>query len=96
MASRSAPFRLTSSVPICVRFVNKDVQLAFKIGDQGARVKIKNWEDVGLVRQSGTIPSDLGGKQVYRFVVADARVERIISRRLDEVVGVELLEIDPE
>jgi hypothetical protein len=71
-------------------FVNKDVQSAFKIGDQGARVKIKSWEDVGLVRQSGTVPSELGGKQVYRFVVADARVERIIVGRLSEAVGVEL------
>ena len=68
-------------------FVNKDVQSAFKIGDQGARVKIKSWEDVGLVRQSGTIPSELGGKQVYRFVVADARVERIIVGKLSDVVG---------
>lgn len=68
-------------------FVNKDVQTAFKIGDQGARVKIKNWEDAGLVRQSGTAPSDSGGKPANRYVVADARVERIILRKLDEVVG---------
>jgi hypothetical protein len=68
-------------------FVNKDVQSAFKIGNQGARVKIKNWEDAGLVRQSGTMPSELGGKQVYRFVISDARVERIIARKLDEIVG---------
>lgn len=70
-------------------FVNKDVQSAFKIGDQSARVKIKNWEDVGLVRQSGTQApaSELGGQPAYRFVVADARVERIIERKLVETVG---------
>ena len=73
-------------------FVNKDVQSAFKIGDQGARVKINSWQDAGLVRQSGTAPSELGGKPVYRFTIADARVERIIDRKLDEVVGAELEE----
>ncbi|MER9860640.1 hypothetical protein [Mesorhizobium sp. M0185] len=71
-------------------FVNKDVQSAFKIGDQGARVKIASWEDAGLVRQSGTLPSELGGKPVYRFIVADSRVERIISRKLADIVGAEL------
>jgi len=77
-------------------FVNKDVQFAFKIGDQGARVKIKNWVDAGIVRQSGTAPSELGGKPVYLFVIADSRVERIIERKLDDVVGAELLESDLE
>jgi len=68
-------------------FVNRDVQSVFKIGDQGARVKITNWEDSGLVRQDGTMPSELGGKPVYRYTVADARARRIIDRKLDEVVG---------
>ncbi|WP_315744796.1 MULTISPECIES: hypothetical protein [unclassified Bradyrhizobium] len=70
-------------------FVNKDVQLAFKIGDQSARAKIKNWEDIGLVRQSGTQApsSELGGQPAYRFVVSDARVERIIDRKLVDTVG---------
>lgn len=71
-------------------FVNKDVQSAFRIGDQGARVKIKGWEDAGLVKQSGTLPSEAGGKQVYRYIVADPRVDRIIERKLDSVVGVEI------
>ena len=75
-----------------IAFVNRDVQMVFKISDQGARVKIKNWEDAGLVQQSGTAPSELGGKPAYRFVVADTRIERIISRKLDEVVGAELEE----
>lgn len=68
-------------------FVNKDVQTVFRIGDQGARMRIKRWVDEGLVRQSGTSPSDVGGKPVYRYIVADDRVERIINRHLDEVVG---------
>lgn len=71
-------------------FINKDVQNTFKIGDQGARVKIKGWEDTGLVRQNGTTPSETGGKQSYRYEVADSRVKRIICRNLDEVVGIEL------
>ena len=70
-------------------FVNRDVQSAFRIGDQSARVKIKNWEDVGLVRQSGTQAptSELGGQPAYRFIVADARVQRIIERKLVDTVG---------
>jgi hypothetical protein len=70
-------------------FVNKDVQSAFKIGDQSARVKIKNWEDIGLVRQSGTQDpsSEFGGQPAYRFVVSDARVARIIDRKLVDTVG---------
>jgi hypothetical protein len=70
-------------------FVNKDVQSAFKIGDQSARVKIKNWEDIGLVRQSGTQApsSEFGGQPAYRFVVSDARVARIIDRKLVDTVG---------
>jgi hypothetical protein len=72
-------------------FVNKDVQASFKIGDQSARVKIKNWEDIGIVGQSGTQApnSELGGQPAYRYVVADARVKRIIERKLVETIGAE-------
>ncbi len=70
-------------------FVNRDVQSKFKIGDQGARVKIQSWADAGMVRQDGTAPSELGGKPVYRFVVADPRLRRIIERKLDQSVGAE-------
>ncbi|MFM0134116.1 P-loop ATPase, Sll1717 family [Paraburkholderia sediminicola] len=81
-----------------VEFVNKDVQSVFKISDQGARVKIRSWEDAGLVKQDGTVPSDSGGKPVYRYVVADSRVRRIIKNKLDAVVGAEIEEpeIDDE
>lgn len=71
-------------------FVNKDVQAVFKIGDQGARVKINGWEDAGLVQRSGTVPSESGGKQVYRFVVTDERIKRIIERKLHEAVGADI------
>jgi hypothetical protein len=75
-------------------FVNKDVQGAFKISDQAARSKIQKWQDIGLVRQSGTQApaSELGGQPAYRFVIADPRVERIINRKLVETVGAELAE----
>jgi hypothetical protein len=77
-----------------VEFVNKDVQSVFKISDQGARVKIRSWEDAGLVKQDGTAPSDVGGKPVYRYVVADSRVERIIKNKLDSIVGAEIEEAE--
>jgi len=72
------------------------VQAAFKIGDQSARVKIKGWEDIGIVIQSGTQApnSELGGQPAYRYVVADARVKRIIERKLVDAVGETEGEID--
>lgn len=81
-----------------IAFVNKDVQGTFKIGDQSARVKIKNWEDNGLVKQSGTLvpPSELGGQPAYRFIISDTRVERIIQRRLVSTVGEEVPGSDAE
>jgi hypothetical protein len=79
-------------------FKNKDVQSVYKIGDQGARVKIKNWEDAGLVKQSGTAASDTGAKQAYLFTVTDARVKRVIQQKLLPVVGagVEQPEVEVE
>ncbi|BAU74162.1 P-loop ATPase, Sll1717 family [Metapseudomonas furukawaii] len=77
-------------------FINQDVQTTFKIGDQGARVKIKTWEDAGLVKQSGTLPSSAGGKQVYRYVISDPRVIRIIENTLDPSVGIEFDEFAEE
>jgi hypothetical protein len=71
-------------------FVNRDVQAKFRIGDQGARNKIKVWEGAGLVHQDGTLPSELGGKPVNRYSLSDPRIIRIIERRLDEVVGAEI------
>lgn len=73
-------------------FVNKDVQTKFKIGHQGARNKINGWEEVGLVAQDGTLPSEHGGKPVNRYVIRDPRVSRIIERRLFGIVGSDIEE----
>lgn len=68
-------------------FVNKDVQKLFKISDQGARNKIKAWEDMQIVKKKGTTPSDAGGKPVTLYEVADPRIVRIINKELDPAVG---------
>ncbi|NBN62050.1 hypothetical protein GWJ07_20925 [Proteus sp. G2639] len=68
-------------------FVNKDVQNLFKISDQGARNKIRGWEDMQVVKKKGTAPSDAGGKSVTLYEVADPRIVRIINRKLDPTVG---------
>jgi hypothetical protein len=72
-------FRLSET-----KFVNKDVQNAFRVNAQSARTKIKNWEDAGLVKQIGTRApeGDQGGKPSNEYAIIDARVERIITRRL--------------
>lgn len=77
------------------RFVNRDVQSAFRVGDQSARAKIKAWEDAGLVRFLGTraAEGDLGGKPSNEYVIADARIERIMNR---ELVTIEEEEIGEE
>lgn len=66
------------------RFVNKDVQSAFRVSDQSARAKIKAWEDAGLVRFVGTraAEGDFGGKPSNEYAIADARIERIMAREL--------------
>jgi hypothetical protein len=71
-------------------FINKDVQTTFRIGDQGARNKITKWSDVGLVRQSGSVPGDSGGKPSFLYEVSDPRAARIIERGLDDLVGASL------
>jgi hypothetical protein len=72
-------YRLTDA-----RFINKDVQSAFRVNAQSARTKIKNWEDAGLVKQTGTRApeGEQGGKPSNEYSIVDARVERIIKRRL--------------
>jgi hypothetical protein len=69
------------------RFVNRDVQSAFRVSDQSARAKIKAWEDAGLVKYVGTraAEGDLGGKPSSEYAIADARIERIMRRQLVEV-----------
>ena len=69
------------------RFVNRDVQSAFRVGDQSARAKIKAWEDAGLVRFIGTraAEGEFGGKPSNEYGIADARIDRIMTRELVEV-----------
>jgi hypothetical protein len=82
-----------------VKFTNKDVQGAFRVNAQSARAKIKNWEDAGIVKQTGTRApeGEQGGKPSFEYSVVDARVDRIIRKKLinledleaDEAVGIE-------
>lgn len=69
------------------KFINKDVQSAFRVGDQSARAKIKAWEDAGLVKFIGTraAEGDFGGKPANEYMIADARIERIMARNLVKV-----------
>ncbi|OSQ27120.1 P-loop ATPase, Sll1717 family [Thalassospira sp. MCCC 1A03138] len=71
-------------------FVNQDVQKKFSIGPQGARNKIINWQQAGMVDQDGTVPTDTPGKPVNKYVVADPRIKRIIERNLDKDVGADI------
>ncbi len=75
------------------KFSNKDVQGAFRVGDQSARAKIKAWEDAGLVKYIGTraAEGDFGGKPANEYMIADARIERIMARNL-----VKIEELDEE
>lgn len=68
-------------------FTNKDVASKYKITTQAAGRKIAKWQELGLVKQEGTFASETGNKPVYRYEVADPRVERIIGRMLDKLVG---------
>lgn len=70
-----------------VTFVNKDVQAKFKIGHQGARNKIIGWEESGIISQDGTLPSEAGGKPVFLYKVSDPKAQRIIERKLMDIVG---------
>lgn len=63
-------------------FINKDVQCAFRVNSQSARTKIKNWEDAGLVKRTGTRApeGDQGGQPPYEYTM-DTRVERLCLLR---------------
>ena len=66
------------------KFINKDVQQAFKISDQAARARIDNWAKSGLVRFSGVRSSDgeSSGKPPNEYVVADSRMIWALDRKL--------------
>lgn len=65
-------------------FTNKDVQAAFRIGDQSARNRIRNWVMSGAVRLSGTTASEGegGGKPANVYSVSDPRIVRMMAKRL--------------
>ncbi|MBS1075282.1 hypothetical protein JK176_10335 [Gluconobacter sp. Dm-73] len=81
-----------------IRFTNKDIQAKFKINSQSARNKIKSWEDLGIVHQTGTRAADgeQGGKPSYEYSILDGRVSRIISRRLISLDSYEEDSLDQE
>ncbi|WP_241418549.1 hypothetical protein [Acidiphilium multivorum] len=66
------------------RFINKDVQTAFKISDQGARNRIRNWISAGAVRQAGTTAgeSETGGKPANVYTISDPRISIMLERSL--------------
>lgn len=65
-------------------FINKDVQSIFKMNDQTARIRIKAWEDSGMVVRSGSRQAEGGqaGKPAHEYTIADARLTRLIQRNL--------------
>lgn len=66
------------------RFLNKDVQAFFKMSDQGARNRIRNWVTCGAVRQSGTNvgENDAGGKPANVYTIADPRILFMLENKL--------------
>lgn len=48
------------------------------------------------MRQDGGQASEVGGKNVNRYVVADPRVIRIIERQLSDIVGAEIEQGDQD
>lgn len=67
-----------------ISFINRDVQTCFRVNDDTARNRIRAWSDTGLVKQIGTRQAEggLGGKPAHEFAVVDARMKRIIERKL--------------
>lgn len=67
-----------------IDLTNKDVQSTFRIGDQSARNRIRNWVMSGAVRLSGTTASEGegGGKPANVYSVADPRIVRMMEKHL--------------
>jgi hypothetical protein len=65
-------------------FINKDVQLEFRINDDTARNRIIAWNDAGIVAQTGTRAAEggSGGKPAHEYSVVDERVRRVVERGL--------------
>lgn len=67
-----------------ITFINSDVQQAFRINDQSARNRIRNWTDAGIVAQTGSRAAEggAGGKPSHEYSVVDRRVRRVLERDL--------------
>ncbi|HUX82705.1 MAG TPA: hypothetical protein VMV35_07690 [Halothiobacillus sp.] len=65
-------------------FTNREVQSLFRINDQSARNRIRNWEDAGMVARTGTRPAEGGqaGKPANEYTVIDQRLLRLPVRQL--------------
>lgn len=65
-------------------FTNRDVQNQFRVNDQSARNRIRNWEDAGMVAKTGTRPAEGGqaGKPANEYSVVDQRLRRLLQRQL--------------
>lgn len=70
-----------------LKFINKDVQAAFRIGVGSARNRVSAWQAAGIVKLTGTRASegDQGGKPNNEYSVVDARIARLIDRSLIEI-----------
>lgn len=71
------------------KFVNKEVQAAFKISAPAATNRIVKWQDAGAISLSGKREAEggLGGKPSNEYSIADPRIIRLMERKLyDEQV----------
>jgi hypothetical protein len=76
-------FRLKKSI-----FINKDVQLTFRVGAPSARTRIQSWENAGIIKLTGTRAAEgKAGKPAYEYTIVDARVERVMRRQLVDYAG---------
>lgn len=68
------------------KFLNKDVQQAFRINDASARNRIVSWENMGIVRKTGVGVAEggAGGKPPIQYSVVGARIIRIMKNNLME------------
>lgn len=65
-------------------FINRDLQLEFKINDDTARNRIIAWTNAGIVAQTGSRAAEggSGGKPAHEYSIIDQRVRRIVERDL--------------
>jgi len=74
-----------------IKFLNRDVQRAFRINEQSARRRIEKWENMGVVRRTGVGIAEgaSGGKPPIQYSIIDLRVARIVSNGLMDPEDIE-------